>query len=79
CQAANEHSWITYNGRKLPKNRVLEVPSGAVVQFEQEDYIAVPKDFKAVFGRPDQVIAMIENAVLSFVVLHDHTLWKKEP
>ena len=33
----------------------------------------------AIFRRPDQMIAMVENAVLSFVILHDHTLWKNEP
>ena len=33
----------------------------------------------AILRRPDQMIAMIENAMLSFVVLHDHTLRKNEP
>jgi len=32
-----------------------------------------------VFGNPYQMITMIKRAVLAFVVLHDHTLFKNEP
>ena len=38
-----------------------------------------PEHLEAVFGDPDHMIAMIENAVLASIILHDHTFQKNEP
>jgi len=46
--------------------------SNTVLQF-------TAKNLEAVFGDPNHMIAMIENAVFACVVLHDHTLQKNEP
>ncbi len=37
------------------------------------------QDLVTVFGRPDDVIAMIKNAVFAGVILHDLILGKNEP
>lgn len=47
--------------------------------FPNPDLHVTTQDFEAVFGRPDQVIAMVKNVVLSSVELHDYSLRKKIP
>lgn len=37
------------------------------------------QNFKSILRRPHHMITVIENTVLAFVVLHNHTLQKNEP